>query len=1208
MELSRHIHIEQGFQSSVNITYDLSNDDKVRGFIPTLGSLEVLEDMILSTFDNSNDRSRILVGAYGKGKSHIVLVLLALLYKKDITLFTRVLEHIKDYSLELYTYITGYLESKKRLLPVVIQGSNISLTQSFLGAIQKTLEDESLDDLMPDTHFQAALNAIERWKEEYQDTYQKFIELLDEPINDFCVSLSEYNVFAYEKFERLYPTLTSGSEFNPFLGFNVVELYSKIVDALCERGYSGIYVVYDEFSKYLESSILKASIADIKMLQDFAEKCNRSKEKQMHLLLISHKDIANYIDKLPKQKVDGWKGVSERFKHIEIQNNFSQIYELIAAVINKDQNFFVNYYTEHNRKFTEIEEEVKDGMMYSELEEPRMSTVVYDCYPLHPVTTFILPRLSELVAQNERTLFTFLSSTNRSTLSAFLRNCTDEFPILTPDYLYDYFEPLFKKEPYTSDIRKLYTTASSILNRIGSTGLDAKIIKTILLIYVVNQFEKLAPTPELLIRVYKDSVKDTSEIAAVLEDLQNKKFVIYMKRSNHFLRLKNTTGSDIRKRIADTVEKNRGVFDVKRILSESPIDMYLYPTQYNDEMDIIRYFDFAFIYGNDFLEVNDWSKRIENNPSDGVMFGIIVDSQEQIEMLTLRITSQRNVDERILFVLPKEFTDIQSVAYEYQAVKILRDEAGEDESLVAEYNIYAEDLEEVIEAFVYAYTKPELHACSYFHRGIKQAFYRKAQISQRLSEICWNLYTHTPVVNNEPLNKDILSPVAINSRNKVVKGLLAKKLEPMLGLSGTGQDISFMRSSLIMTGLVEDINDQPKLRIHGNPNTAIQHVIDVIERFILDSQNSGGSNFKILYNQLTKPEHHIGLKRGIIPIFLAVVLHHYKGQLVIMSGESEIEISVDLINSINEEPHLYTAFLEVWNADKAKYISELEELFSDYIIEKEREYNSFAFITRAMQRWFISLPKYSKDISVLYCGNDRYDGVEKEQTKFLTSLRSPNINAHEYLFEKLPQIFSPVTINTGLIDKLKKAKSVFDLVKNNLIEVLIKELIEIFDPDAANGVTLPSAFRDWCDGLSDSTKIHIFDGTVGKIFQLIQSATNDHSVLVERLAKAATGLRIDDWNDSTVSKFIETMRSFKNAVEEFDKDKSPVRVIVKDGYKLSFIDANGQENMKTFARVKYGRIGNLLKNEIKSALEEMGLALSEDEKRQVLMEIIKELC
>lgn len=69
------------------------------------------------------------------------------------------------------------------------------------------------------------------------------------------------------------------------------------------------------------------------------------------------------------------------------------------------------------------------------------------CYPLHPVSTFILPRLSECVAQNERTLFTFLSANGAATLPSFLEKFHDDcFGVITPDMIYDYFEPLFKRK------------------------------------------------------------------------------------------------------------------------------------------------------------------------------------------------------------------------------------------------------------------------------------------------------------------------------------------------------------------------------------------------------------------------------------------------------------------------------------------------------------------------------------------------------------------------------------------------------------------------------------------------------------------------------------------------------------------------------------------------------------------------------------------
>ena len=72
-----------------------------------------------------------------------------------------------------------------------------------------------------------------------------------------------------------------------------------------------------------------------------------------------------------------------------------------------------------------------------------IETAIKGCFPLHPVSTFILPRLSERVAQNERTLFTFLSAEGTATLASFLDIYENDFTLVTPDWIYDYFEPLF---------------------------------------------------------------------------------------------------------------------------------------------------------------------------------------------------------------------------------------------------------------------------------------------------------------------------------------------------------------------------------------------------------------------------------------------------------------------------------------------------------------------------------------------------------------------------------------------------------------------------------------------------------------------------------------------------------------------------------------------------------------------------------------------
>jgi hypothetical protein len=171
--LAGKISVAKGFQTAVNIAYDLNNDAKVRGFIPTQSSLDVIEDVLLSTAVNAAQRARILIGAYGRGKSHIILVLLTLLSRKDKGLFDALLAKMKKTNPPLYEFAVEYINSTRRLLPVVVRGSSASLSSSFLSALQMTLNDEGFSDVMPETHFQAAVSAIENWKATFPKTFKE---------------------------------------------------------------------------------------------------------------------------------------------------------------------------------------------------------------------------------------------------------------------------------------------------------------------------------------------------------------------------------------------------------------------------------------------------------------------------------------------------------------------------------------------------------------------------------------------------------------------------------------------------------------------------------------------------------------------------------------------------------------------------------------------------------------------------------------------------------------------------------------------------------------------------------------------------------------------------------------------------------------------------------------------------------------------------
>ena len=121
----------------------------------------------------------------------------------------------------------------------------------------------------------------------------------------------------------------------------------------------------------------------------------------------------------------------------------------------------------------------------------------------------------------------------------------------------------------------------------------------------------------------------------------------------------------------------------------------------------------------------------------------------------------------------------------------------------------------------------------------------------------------------------------------------------------------------------------------------------------------------------------------------------------------------------------------------------------------------------------------------------------------------------------------------------------------------------------------------------------------------MSTISNDEGVFVQRLAKTVTQLRIDDWNDKTIEFFINTLKSMKETIETFNKDIQQNSKSLANNYKIYFINRSGDSIEKTFPKVKCSDIAKLLYNEMESSLDEYGRAISDDEKRQILMELIE---
>ncbi|MCR5608650.1 MAG: hypothetical protein K6G26_06265, partial [Lachnospiraceae bacterium] len=340
--ISDIVSVNENFKNAVNLYLDYNKIDKVKSYIPTNSSVKIMEQYVDSVLYNKGQAS-ILIGPYGKGKSHLLLVLLALLsLPRDLENLGEMIEKIseikninEDLSNKMLT-----LWKEKRYLPVIISNTSNDLNQSFLLGLNESLKREGLTKLAPETYFTIALKQINTWKKDYIDTYKKFQELLVDNktnIKEFTTKIKKCDTEAMELFKILYPSITSGSVFNPLANSEALELYNSMSAKLKDYGYDGIYIVFDEFSKYIESKNEAYISGDMKLLQDMCELANSSKEYQVFITFVAHKSIKEYGNYLSKETINAFVGIEGRIEERYFITSFKNNYELIQNAVKKNE-------------------------------------------------------------------------------------------------------------------------------------------------------------------------------------------------------------------------------------------------------------------------------------------------------------------------------------------------------------------------------------------------------------------------------------------------------------------------------------------------------------------------------------------------------------------------------------------------------------------------------------------------------------------------------------------------------------------------------------------------------------------------------------------------------------------------------------------------------------------------------------------------------
>lgn len=1195
MKYSNFIKANKEFQSAINIQYDLGNLEKIESYIPTSSSMKILKDFLANIYYGTKNNASLLVGPYGKGKSHLLLILLTLLYHRENNnyIINELLNRIENVDSECAKIAKAVYKNKK-YLPVIINFNSDNLNQAFLIAINNSLNMAGLSDILPDTYFDSAMEVINGWKE-YKNTIKKFKLLIKEKGIDRLSQLEKrlrlFDKEAYDIFKYAFKEITSGIDFNPLLNTDIVKMYDEVNYNLKEKyNYDGIIIVFDEFSKFIESSSENNNIKDLKILQDIAELCNRASNPQMNLICITHKTINEYISKIPENKVDAWRTIEGRFVEKYFVTDSNQNYEMISNAIQKDSTKFNKFLDKNKEILLSNNTEAQDLFGKIQYDE-YIKQIVLGCFPLSPYVAYALPIISEKVAQNERTLFTYLCKYEPYSLMDFVEKNEGSIEYIGFDSLYDYFEILFKKEIFNEQIHNTWLMVDACL-KIVNDEIDKNILKTIGIIYIINNFQELSPTLHNLCNILDYNQEDIKNHLNDLIDIDN---ILYIKKSNYFIDFMPISTVNITKKIKDLVAIKFNKPNISKVLNSIRGIKYELPRQYNFEYKITRYFNRIFMTVDEVLSYTDSEQILNEYGADGVIIDLIYfnDSEKQ----TVKYWKERVDDDKIMVTIPNQPFGINEYIAQYEAVNYLYSDMQlikQDNRIISQLDLLKDDLQDIIKKYIDKYYDfYSKNYLLYINSNREMRFLKSNHITTLLSQMCKENFANSPIINNELINKNTVSTPVKKARDFIVELILSNKLRKF-DYKKNSLECTLYRATIKNTGILDN-------KIAGDVNNLLQ----VIRSFVCEAQQNSLS-FSELYHRLQSNELGLGIRRGIIPIYLSIVLHEFADNLVIYfkSGRKKNEaiLDVNCINNINESPQLYEIELENGSIEMKNYINNLYKVFVKKAIVIDASANKYIDIVKGMQNWYQSLSLFTKnhlmkiDISKNY---KEFSNIDTEIIKLRKYLVKYDLNCREFLIKTLPNIINSDNYDE-IYEQIVKIKLYLDNRDNDVNKYLIDSTKSIILKEYEG--SLSGALKSWYMSLRDDQKKHLFSSQCNKFMDMCSSDLKGDIETVQKLALIFTNLNIQDWNDLTFNIYFDELKQALNEIDNFAQNDKQIDCdnitiqICKDGIK---------SEEKSFYKEPISVNGTLLLNEIENAIDEFNDSVEDNEKRNILLNLLQ---
>lgn len=907
---------------SINIKYDLSDLSLIDNYLPTRSHLEFIKKVL----DYKNRNAHIAFGPYGSGKSLASTIVANLLSNGFSQSANSKL--IKSFSkIDEVDKIKQIFKDDNKIIysPIIFNGYIKQFEDNIASEILKQVPQlvEELQDLKG----LVIINIINLWKKDFPETFEKFKELLPNNVdtNIFTDGLKNNDISYIIQFEDIHYKLTSGSKLSYQADINLIELLEKSLSKLTKLS-RGLVLIFDEFGRHISELNQNDINYFMQLIQNLAELAN-SGSNNLKVIFITHKTLSEYFAGFDKSFQREFSKVEKRFEVSEINNDFRTYLQITIKFISNlnTNNKAEKDYLENALKYNFFKDTFQDYLIENELFIP--------IFPLHSATAFLLPSISRVFGQNERTLFTFLSDSKDF---GFINHIENSEGMYYPHNLVDYFlyNISSSKDNFTKEQQILISNLNDLSRRIGTKDYDlsSKVYKLLLIWSIVENTNSYKMTKELM--SFCTGI-NAEKMANIIFQLETQKIIRFNPIIGEF-ELFSASSLDLNLYIEEKmVTEKFEIETLNDLFNENFSKKFIYPLEHNTLNQMTRY---ARVY----LKLDSRITTHKEKSDLHILISLFEKQQEQ----------EKEFD--IVKNFPLKPEEIIPDLKKLLVLKIMLN----DRKLLGDYKNLQGEIQ-----FEISVLENKLNES---YKIIDQSIIKF--IENDLDNLIYNKYPNSIVINNDQINNNVITNVQYNAFIKVFDAIISLENLDETFIGSKPQD-------LIYYSVLVDAIQNP------NNSQSINKLKDTIFNFI--SQNNSAKISDVFEIAQGEP---YGLREYPAILLTAFIIRDYwKDFLLYSSGNFIARITAAEIIEGLKSPHLDIEYsFSNFDFENHEFLKELENIFLDQNSLVSGKSLTVRVCSNLYQ-WYINLPVITQQ---------KVD-MSLSESKFLTIISQTRIDPVE---------------------------------------------------------------------------------------------------------------------------------------------------------------------------------------------------------------------